>query len=695
MKLNKSIIMAAAPALLFGACSENAWNDHLDGFEQPPVAGGISTAEYRLTTDDYKTIASLPDNVALAEKDGEQEALAAIGANATFATEEEASKYLPALLATTNKNLPYYTYNEGSAVKLTYNVAQLLPDQVKAVNAGTLTYTVVEEEYQTAWGSEDDFINAFAPSKPAESYLPQILTNNLSPKEGQYAVVTYNNASVNPVFGNADDTPEITYDEIGSISEGEEVNIKGIVTAIQARGFIVSDATGSLLCYQASGFDQTALPLFSEVTVNGTVGSYNKGLQIGISEGSYQVTGQGEYTYPAPKVVTGADMDAAILAETPFLAQYVQITGTVSISGNYYNITVPGAQTAVGSGYMVPDYIKSQLEDGKDYTITGYLMAISGGKYYNITISSVAPAGSAAAPRKILRAPLAEVTTTVENAIYQYVGGTWEAASDIEVLSMADYNAMGLKYGNFSGSQPDTYLPIYLKNKYPYAAAGDTRTVAFAYYADNVTSYNAREYILGEEGSWKINTGEVTSQFVKMDGAWKYNPSVVITLPYSRNTDPSYTYYMACVEWVYENICVPMGDTSITSGKYFIDYRGNAEFYSGASAYYGNVDVRATTALNNMPEGYTGYDGLSNEEITELMKKRFCTVVFPAALSKLHPDAKPIDGMDVTYTFNITAYTGSAEEVTIVYLVTGPGQFSYQSSSWVSDEVSASWKNAE
>ena len=51
--------------------------------------------------------------------------------------------------------------------------------------------------------------------------------------------------------------------------------------------------------------------------------------------------------------------------------------------------------------------------------------------------------------------------------------------------------------------------------------------------------------------------------------------------------------------------------------------------------------------------------------------------------------------MDVTYTFNITAYTGSAEEVTIVYLVTGPGQFSYQSSSWVSDEVSASWKNAE
>lgn len=684
--------MAAAPALLLGSCSENAWNDHLEGFEVPPVAGGTTTAEYRLTTDDYKTIAGLADNVALAEKDGETEALELIGTSGTFATEEQAAKYLPALLATTNQNLPYFTYNDGSAVKVTYNVSANLPEQVKGVNSGTLTYTVEEEEYQAAWGSEDDFINAFAPATPAEASLPQILKNNLSPKEGQYAVVTYNQASVNPVFGTPDTPVEVEYDEIGSVTEGQNVKLKGVVTAIQARGFILSDATGSILCYQSSGFDQTALPLFSEVTLSAPVSSYNKGLQISISDGSYEVGGIADYTYPAPKVVTGADMDAAITAENPFLAQYVQFTGTVSISGNYYNITVPGAETAIGSGYMVPDYIKAQLEDGKEYTITGYFMAISGGKYYNVTITEVAAPGAKAARRNVMRAPLAQVTAEVENAIYQYVGGTWKVASDIVVLNPADYQAMGLTYGNFSGSQPDQYLPIYLKAKYPYAAAGDTKTVAYVYYSGSAT-YNAKEYILGEDGAWKVNAGEITSQFVKMDGEWKYNPSVVMTLPYARNTDPSYTYYMACVEWVFENVAKPLGSASLTAGDSFIDYRGNAEFYSGASAYYGNVDVRAASALNNMPEGYTGYDGLSNDEITELMKKRFCTEVFPGALKKIHPDAKPIDGMDVTYTFNITSYTGSAEEATIVYLVTGPGEFTYQSSTWVSDEVSESWKN--
>ncbi|MDE6011106.1 MAG: hypothetical protein K2F87_06665 [Muribaculaceae bacterium] len=694
MKLHKSLIAAAAPAVLLGACSENAWNDHLEGFEQPSVTEGIiSTADYALTTDDYKTIASLDANIALAERDGEAEALELIGTSGTFATDNQAAKYIPALLATTNKNLPYFTYNDGSAVKVTYNVAENLPDQVKGVNSGTLTYTVEEEEYQAAWRSEDNYINAFAPATPAAASIPQILLNNLSPQEGQYAVVTYNQASQNPVFGTPDSPVEETYDEIGSVTEGQTVKLKGVVTAIQARGFILSDATGSILCYQSSGFDQTALPLFSEVTLEGPVSSYNKGLQMSISDGSYQVGAVADYTYPAPRTVTGADMDAAILAETPFLAQYVQLTGTVSISGNYYNITVPGAETAIGSGYMVPDYIKAQLEDGKTYTITGYFMAISGGKYYNVTITSVSAPGTKAGRNVVTRAPLADVTTEVENAIYRYEGGSWKEASDIEVLNPADYKAMGLTYGNFSGSQPDTYLPVYLKTKYPYAAPGDTKTIAYIYYANGSSSYNAKEYVLGETGIWTVNAGSSTSQFVKMDGEWKFNPSVVLTLPYARNTDPSYTYYMACVEWVYENIAKPMGSASLTAGDSFIDYRGNAEFYSGASAYYGNIDVRAASALNNMPEGYTGYDGLSDEEITLLMKKRFCTEVFPGALAKIHADAKPIEGMDVTYTFNITAYTGSAEEAQVVYLLTGPGEFTYLSSTWVSEAESESWKN--
>lgn len=681
---------------LAAGCSENSWNDHLDGFEEPPVAGGISTSEYVLTTDDYKSVASLAANKAIAEENGETEALAAIGNNGCFASQEQATRYLPALLASTDKNLPYYTYNNGSAVKLTFNVSDNISSEVQAINSGTLTYTLTEEDYQKVWGSDDDYINGFAPEKPAAGSLPGILKRNLTAEAGQYAVVSYNEAEVNPVFvaPGTPDEPSKPEFEMTSIISGLEVDdeavIYGIVTGIDARGFVVSDKSGSMLCYQSSGFDQTALSLYSQVIVQGTVSAYNKGLQISITSDSYEVVGEGEYTYPEPKVITGADMDAAILAENPFTAQYVTLTGTVTISGNYYNINVSGAETAIGSGYMVPDYIKAQLEDGKEYTFCGYFMAISGGKYYNIVITSVAAPGSKAMNRVIRRAPASAVSTEVKNAIYKFDGTSWITVSDLLVLNPGDYKKMGLSYSNFSGSQPEAYLPTYLKVNYPYAPEESVKTVAYLYHTSAGDSYQAREYMLSG-GDWKVNAGQTTCQFVKNDDVWMFNPSVVIDLPYARNTDPSYTYYMEIVKWVYENICVPMGDTSMTSGKFFLDYRANAEFYSGASAYYGNVDIRATSALGHMPDGYTGYDGMSNEEITLLMKKRFSVETLPAALSVLHPDAVPVDGMQVTYTINFAAYDGAPSDQTIVYEVAGPGQFKYLSSTWVEDGEDADW----
>ncbi|MDE6811791.1 MAG: hypothetical protein K2J15_05510 [Muribaculaceae bacterium] len=370
---------------------------------------------------------------------------------------------------------------------------------MKAINAGTMTYTLSEEDYQKVWNSDEDYINGFAPELPAAGSLPAILKRNLQAEAGQYAVVSYNESQVNPVFGTTtgpeDPEWEIT-SVIADLAEGDNAKINGIITGIDARGFVVSDNSGSLLCYQASGFDQTAVALYSQVTVTGTVGSYNKGLQIGITSENYEIVGEGEYTYPSPKEVTGADMDAAILATEPFAAQYVTLTGTVSISGNYYNITVAGAETAIGSGYMVPDYIKAQMEDGKEYRFCGYFMAISGGKYYNIVITSVSAPGSKAPARMIRRAPAATVSTEVKNAIYRYDGSAWTTVTDLMVLNPSDYSKMGLSYSNFSGSQPEQYLPAYLKVNFPYAPEENVKTVAYLYHTSAGSSYQAPERIM-------------------------------------------------------------------------------------------------------------------------------------------------------------------------------------------------------
>ena len=683
----KSVLLASA-LLGLTACSENSWNDRLDGFEVPPVAAGTSMVTYELTSDDYKTIASLAGNE-----------YASVGTNGCFSSEEEARELIPAFISSQDK-FPYFNLNDGSSLKISYKIADKLPESIVALNSGIDQLRLTETDYQEAWGSDDNYIAAFAPVCPASDHIPAILSAKYpSAGEGEYVYVAYQEAQINPVFGGVSgETPswEMT-DVVSKLTEGDQADIRGAVTGICTRGFVVTDASGaSLLCYQASGFDMNSVAIGANVNVSGEVSSYNNGLQIAITSDSYSVVGEASYSYPSPIKIDGAKANEIAARSGKYTAEYISFEATVKKSGNYTNLIIEGADNVQGSAYQAPDYFTSMLNDGEKHVFTGYLISVSGSstKYLNILFTAID--NVAKSPRmKLRRAPAAEVVSEAKAAVYQKSGNTWKRPAKTLVLQNADYVAMGETYGNLSGSKDDTVLPIFLKQALPYAAEEDMETVVYLYYnsTDKVTAVKARQYLFNE-GEWTADpyTTVCVDQFVRSDNEWVYNPSVVLTLPYERNTDPSYTYYMACVEWVYENICVPMGDTSLTSGKYFIDYRGNAEFYSGASAYYGNVDVRAATALNNMPEGYKGYEGLTDDEIVLLLKKRFSTEVLKGALSKLHADAEPISGMDVTYTINFTAYTGAATVETIVYKVVGKGEFEYVESTWVTPEESADWK---
>lgn len=682
MKPIKNFIFIAASLALVG-CSENSWNDHLDGFDVPEVGAGTVTVDYTLTPADYKLIASNSDNLAIAAELGQEEALAAIGANACFATDEDAQRYIPALLASASSGLPYFTYNNGSSVNIEYALTDALPENVKAINAGTLSYKLSEQDYQNVWGSTTDFVESLTPSHAPASVLPGLLSSGLQANEGQYAVALYNYSDAEPDFATPNPPEAFEPTSIaGKAAVGEEVSIKGYVAAIDSRGFIVADNSGAILCYQSSGFDQASVELGNEITVSGTVSSYNKGIQIPITTDSYQVHGKGSYAYPTPKVVTGPDMDVAITATDDFHPQYVSLTGTLTISGNYYNVTVDGAATAVGSLYMVPDYLKPQLENGKTYTFNGYFMAISGGKYYNIVVVS---AGAPVA--KVRRAPSAALQMA---ALYRYDGNAWKASSgEVLIQPYAYKEIMGLSYANFSGTQPDEYIPVYLKQTFPFAQDGTAKTVVYLYHTSDGDSYQAREYEK-VDGEWVRQMGRGVSKFTRKDYVWSFNPSVEVTLPYARNTEPAYSYYMACVEWVLENIVKPENPgATLTTATPLIDYRGNAEFYSGASAFYGNVDVRAGTATAHCPEGF--YDGLTDDEISALVKKRFCLETMRGALKKMHPDIKPVEGMEVTVTIHFTAFSPVSEE-TLVYTVTGPAEFTYKSCTWFKKNEDAGWE---
>lgn len=650
----RSAAFLACAALMTG-CGDNAWNNHLDGFEEVPVYSKTETVEYTLTADDYKTIAKI--NKSLAEADGEADALAAVGTNGCFATAEQARKYIPAFLS--DSSFKYFALNNGSSIKVRYDLATNQPEEVLTINAGVKQYKVSEEDYQTAWGSTEDFISAFAPAAPASASLPGLLSAKYpDAQSGDYAVAEYNEAEQNPVFGSASETPQ-TYIEL-SFKEGQgDFTIENVLLP-EGVSYIWSQ--DSKYGMKASGY------------VN-------------------KVNYDAESWLISPEVTLSAKANA-VLSFTQALNFFASIDvaaqeASVNVrekGGKWVALKVPNMPSKLGWDFVESGDIDLSAYNGKTIQI-GFCYKSTAAKAGTWEVDVVRLLDGGKTRAASTRAAAAEVPSVKKNAIYRFDGKKWAVPGSTLVLQPSDYTAMGQTYGNLSGTLPAELLPTYLATTLPYAAEDAAEIVAYKYYNGSKTNYMASQ-LTKTNGVWVMNNGATVDQFSRKNGSWSYNPSVMMTLPYSRNTEPTYGYFMAVKDWVYNNVSKKLypdavADAANKIGYPFIDYRDNAEFYSGASAYYGNVDIRATTAKNNAPAGYTTYDGLSDEEISELIKKRFATETFPGALTMLHGDAEPVAGMDVTYTYTFTAYTSDGTlEATAVYKVVGKGQFEFVSCTW-------------
>ena len=87
---------------------------------------------------------------------------------------------------------------------------------------------------------------------------------------------------------------------------------------------------------------------------------------------------------PAQK--DGAAMDA-LLSGTPVCTE-IAFQGNLAVSGNYVNVTIPGASTAIGSVKYI-DNSTVAAYDGKDVIVKGYFVGTSSGKYVNVLPYSV------------------------------------------------------------------------------------------------------------------------------------------------------------------------------------------------------------------------------------------------------------------------------------------------------------------
>lgn len=668
--INRLAILSGC-VIALSACDDNSWNDKLEGFEPDlGVSGNVQSLNYTLTPNDYKLIAKNSTNIALAGEENAK-ALAAVGTQGYLTDVITAEQYVPALLSDTS--FPYFTLDNGSSINVTYRLGEAIPAQVGEMAAAG-KYTVTDEDYQAVWDSENDYTASFAPSHTAAKSLPAVLKAALpDATEGEYVIVNYNTSMVDPVFTSAPEPEEPSFtlsNVLGSLTKDSEIDINGIVMALSTQGPIVADASGSVFVYAPS--NNSDLKIGDQVVINGTVSSYNYGFQIAKGANA-EVQGSQAPTYPTPKSWTGADVDAFVAASMADGASYItpiysKFTGK-AIVGNYINIVIDGTSVQL-SPYGASNSTKTLFTDGETVEVEGYVMAIaSKGKYLNTIVTKV---NGTSVTTLAVNAPASRAVTVAsenENAIYRFNGSTWAPAEKTVILSHADYQAMGQRYDNLSADGPELYLPAFLKNKFPYAQPDDVKFVVYYYY-NGSTATRCAQYVFDgtawHEGNVILNN---TLQFVKSNGKWNYDPSVVVTLPAGRGIAISTLYFQTCVDWVKNNV---------PDGAAYVSSYGNNEYYCGTSAYQGNVDLRPTAAKTQYP----GYNDMTDAEVVALEKKRFETEVMPAALGILHPDMAPVEGIEVTFTLNFYYYDGTTHNATAVFKCVAKGKFEYVSCTW-------------
>lgn len=188
--------------------------------------------------------------------------------------------------------------------------------------------------------------------------------------------------SVSSASAGVDETVTITQAgapaSISTLSYGVAGTVTAKVAAHCTKGFILADNTGAILVYTNSNVSST-YSYGQTLTVGGTVGHYNKGLQFP-QDADITPGAAGSYDYPSPTAYTKTEIDAWIADGADRFASYVTLTGVVKKNGTNYDIIVGGGSTANVTLYYPLSAFTSSVAEGDNITVTGYAMCVMSSK---------------------------------------------------------------------------------------------------------------------------------------------------------------------------------------------------------------------------------------------------------------------------------------------------------------------------
>lgn len=391
-------------------------------------------------------------------------------------------------------------------------------------------------------------------------------------------------------------TPEgaVTVAEAIAAADNTAIVIENAtVIGVYSRGVLVEDATGKLLVYVGSAVDAKVGDV---VKVEGAMATYGGLRQVATP--TVTVTGSTSYTYPTATVMDGAAMDAYL--SNPVI-QYVEYTGTLAISGYYYNVTVDGAATAVGSlAYVIEGTVDASL-DGQKILVKGWTIGFSGGKYVNTMISEVTAADGGTTepeptPGEVQKVTVAEFLAAAEgDTVYELTGVIKNVANtNYGNFDLQDETGTVYVYGIYDADGNKVFTSLGLKE-------GDTLTMRGVR-----TSYNDEP---------QVGSGVYVSHVV---GETPEAPANSATLSFA---DVANRTSFTTEQQVWEQNGVKLTNDKASSTSNVADYSAPARFYKSSSLkvegektmtkieFACNNGTYATNLQNSITSGTVTVDG--------------------------------------------------------------------------------------
>jgi hypothetical protein len=365
-----------------------------------------------------------------------------------------------------------------------------------------------------------------------------------------------------------------------------------------------------------------------------------------------------KYTY----TLVDADYTAiAKLVQKPIADQITPINATLTLykdslknATNHadsvdYNAHISDLNSQIATLKLDPTYVMGGLVSSNKYLPVGVLAGEYVPSWMNTNKSS------------FIYADIDNSAALTFNGEYDTLAPVEIQASSKYTLKAADYTAMkvtagtGGSYFNSTYS-PTYYIPKWLAQSFPYAKVGDLWLIHYKYYVSSTSTVNRWMVSIYDGTKWSSGGSltPTTLQYVYKADGWHMDPTVRLTLSKADF-----------------NILVDKTKAFVVlnpSQSYLVDSYGTAEFYYGASAYYGEYQISPSLRMTQ-PE----YSGLSTDEINQLIWDRVSEGNIIILQTKYPNAVTQVNGIDVHYKVTYMTYITSVIYYTSDYKCTSNG----------------------